>query len=83
MLALGDAAAFAGVLEGLRAGEMIDFLGLDVTSAKASGTTLAIGEAGGATLDLKLASPLPAGTGLVLTSDQHGGTDLQVQAPGG
>jgi hypothetical protein len=77
-LALGDAAGFSGVLTDLFAGASIDFLGLDVTAASASGTTLMLDLSGGGTLDLGLGGPLSAGLGFDLSPDGSGGTELTV-----
>jgi hypothetical protein len=82
-LTLGDAHHFAGVLEGLGAASLIDLVGLDATSAVAQGTTLTVDVAGQKPLHLTLSAPLAAGTTLQLTTDQHGGTDLLIQSPGG
>jgi hypothetical protein len=80
-LALGDANAFAGILQGLGSASTLDFLKMDVTSATVSGTTLIIQPATGPALHLTLAAPLPTGTTLQLTSDNNGGTDLLVSQP--
>jgi hypothetical protein len=77
-LALTYPGSFFATIEGLRPQTTIDFLKTGVISAKATGTTLALGLATGGTLDFRLAAPLPANEMLVLQSDQHGGTDLTV-----
>jgi hypothetical protein len=80
-LTLGDPAGFAGLLSGLVAGDVIDFAKRDVISAVDHGKTLVVGFGGGATVDLRLAAPLPAGDRLVLTRDGRGGTDLTITPP--
>jgi hypothetical protein len=75
-LTIGDLSAFGAVLEGLQPKDVIDFANQDVTSAIASGTTLAIGLQGGTTYDLTLSAPLAATTSTQLSSDNAGGTDL-------
>jgi hypothetical protein len=74
-LSLGNAATFAGTLSGLGATDIIDFLKQDIVSASTTGDTLAVGVAGGETIDLALAAPL-SGLSLTLQSDGSGGTDL-------
>jgi hypothetical protein len=81
-LYLANAATFAGTLSGLGVSDLIDFLKQDITSASTTGDTLAIGVAGGETIDLALAAPL-SGLSLTLQSDGSGGTDLLFgMAPG-
>jgi hypothetical protein len=80
-LALADPAGFYATIEGLRPQTTIDFLTTAITSAHATGTTLALGLAAGGTLDVTLAAPLAAYATLSLTSDLHGGTDLTVTVP--
>jgi hypothetical protein len=75
LLELGNAATFSGTLSGLGATDTIDFLKQDITSATTTGDTLAVGVAGGETIDLVLAMPL-LGLSLTLQSDGNGGTDL-------
>jgi hypothetical protein len=74
LLELGNAATFSGTLA-VGATDTIDFLKQDITSASTAGYTIALGVAGGATIDLALATPL-RGVSLSLQSDGNGGTDL-------
>ena len=75
-LALGDASAFDGTLAGLGSLAIIDFLNLDVTAASSQADTLNATTSTEGVLSLAISSPLPSGTGFILSSDHAGGTDL-------
>jgi hypothetical protein len=77
-LVLGDVAGFGGALAGLAVGDAVDFLGLDVSRAQASGAGLEMGLSNGATFDLALDAAL-TGVSLRLVHE-GGGTELVVSA---
>ena len=81
-LAIGDAQAFAGVLDLDQRSTTLDFLSRHVTSASATGTSLAIGFGNGTTQDYTLAAPLTSGTTIGLQTDGKGGTDVVFSSPG-
>jgi fibronectin-binding autotransporter adhesin len=78
-LALADASAFAGVIDGFSTTSAIDFLGLDITAAHSYGAALGIDLRNGSTLDLKFGALLANYATLSLTTDGHGGTDLMLR----
>jgi hypothetical protein len=77
-LQLDAAQNFTGVLSGLALGDAIDFANTTITSAVVNGDILAVTGSGGFTDVITLAGPLPAGDGLRIELDGHGGDEVVV-----
>ena len=69
---------FTGSISGLTTGDAIDFAHASIIGAVVNTTTLTVTFVGGATENLTLAAPLPAGDNLTVELDGSGGNELVV-----
>ena len=80
-LKLDHPSEFTGAIDGLVAGDTIDLAGVQATSAVVSGSTLTV-KAGSQTFTYQVAGSGLTGNTFAIQSDQNGGTDLVLGAPG-